>query len=115
MERRYTNEKLLSCRYHHVLKPRQLLCLFLVYEKHRGNKSDWYFYIKTLPESYTNVVNWSKEDISWLPGDLQDEGILLHEEIERSYAGIDGYTHTMLLHVLFFSIVFFFFFLEIRI
>ena len=46
--------------------PIKILCLYLLYEKSKGEKSIWNSYIKTLPLSFTTTVCWNNEDISLL-------------------------------------------------
>ena len=71
-----------------MLSARQLLCVFLIHEKQRGKDSDWYFYINTLPTNYSNVINWSREDLLMLPPDANCKALSLMEEVEKSFEGI---------------------------
>lgn len=48
------------------LTPQQLLSLFLAVESDKGDKSAWSPYIRSLPSLYTNIINFSRTELSLL-------------------------------------------------
>ncbi|XP_053731671.1 SET domain-containing protein 4 isoform X2 [Synchiropus splendidus] len=60
-----------------------VLCVFLVFERHRGHDSDWSAYIQLLPQSYTCPAYFSDNVIDLLPANLRQRGLeqrkTLHE------------------------------------
>ncbi|XP_076598711.1 SET domain-containing protein 4 isoform X2 [Chaetodon auriga] len=53
------------------LSPLLALCVFLVCERHRGEASDWFPYIDTLPTTYTCPAYFTDDVMAVLPACLQ--------------------------------------------
>ncbi|XP_029376272.1 SET domain-containing protein 4 isoform X2 [Echeneis naucrates] len=51
----------------HRLSPLLALCVFLVCERHRGEASDWFPYIDTLPRTYTCPAYFTDDVMAVLP------------------------------------------------
>ncbi|XP_012522270.1 SET domain-containing protein 4 [Monomorium pharaonis] len=45
-----------------------MLAMFIIYEMHLGIKSKWYFYLQTLPQSFTNPDFCTNREKAMLPG-----------------------------------------------
>ena len=73
---------------HLDLSTKQMLCVFLLYEKYRGRNSFWYPYITTLPKSFTTPAYFSEEEIQLLPCDLQSERCVQLRSVRESYKGL---------------------------
>ncbi|KAK2560011.1 SET domain-containing protein 4 [Acropora cervicornis] len=74
----------------HLLSTKQMLCVFLLYEKYRGRSSFWYPYIATLPKSFNTPAYFSEEEIQLLPCDLQNECCVQLTSLKESYKGLKG-------------------------
>ena len=74
----------------HLLSTKQMLCVFLLYEKYRGRSSFWYPYIATLPKSFNTPAYFSEEEIKLLPCDLQNECCVQLMSVKESYKRLKG-------------------------
>ncbi|XP_064628758.1 SET domain-containing protein 4-like [Lineus longissimus] len=67
------------------ISPQLILCLFLAYEKRRGNKSFWYPYISSLPASFSTTAFFTDEERQCLPGFLKEKSDIQLNSIKVSY------------------------------
>lgn len=65
--------------------PQCVLAVFLAYEVHLGTSSKWHFYLKTLPQSFTNPDFCSNREKKLLPSFILDS---LHQahELEKNFS-----------------------------
>ena len=68
-----------------VLSAKQLLCIFILYEKYRGSKSFWHPYISTLPKYFNTPAYFNEEEIHALPSNLQQQCIAQITTVQESY------------------------------
>ena len=68
-----------------VLSARQLLCVFILYEKCRGSKSFWHPYISTLPRCFNMPAYFNKEEIHALSSNLQQQCAAQIITVQESY------------------------------
>ena len=61
----------LSCSLDQKITLLQALCVYLLYERHRGTASFWAPYIGSLPTSYTVAACWSEDELRLLPSELR--------------------------------------------
>lgn len=55
-----------------LFSPQCMLSVFLIYEAHLGINSNWYLYLKTLPQSFTNPDFCSNKEKETLPNCILD-------------------------------------------
>ena len=67
------------------LKPLLMLCVFILYENHRGKKSFWHPYISTLPKSFNTPAYFNKEELYALPSSLREQCITQVNTVHESY------------------------------
>lgn len=65
--------------------PQCMLAVFLVYEVHLGINSKWYFYLRTLPQSFTNPDFCSNKEKEFLPSFVLDSLRQAHK-LEKNFS-----------------------------
>lgn len=67
------------------LKPLLMLCVFILYEKHRGKSSFWHPYISTLPRSFNTPAYFNDEELNALPSSLNEQCTTQINTVHESY------------------------------
>lgn len=75
---------------HVRLKPLLMLCVFILYEKHRGKSSFWHPYISTLPKSFNTPAYFNEEELNTLPSSLREQCITQIKTVRESYEELKG-------------------------
>lgn len=68
------------------LSPLLVLCVFLVYERHRGEASDWFPYIDTLPSRYTCPAYFTDEAMAVLPASVHRRALKQREAVREIHS-----------------------------
>ncbi|GFS51542.1 SET domain-containing protein 4 [Nephila pilipes] len=63
----------------------QILSVFLMFEKAKGEASEWYHYIKTLPLAYDIPAFYGSQCLSTIPSFIQERALKQIEAIKESY------------------------------
>lgn len=71
-------------------KPLLMLCVFILYEKHRGKSSFWHPYISTLPWSFNTPAYFNDDELNALPSSLLDQCITQVNSVHESYEELKG-------------------------
>uniref|UniRef100_A0A3Q4AV13 Rubisco LSMT substrate-binding domain-containing protein n=1 Tax=Mola mola TaxID=94237 RepID=A0A3Q4AV13_MOLML len=66
--------------------PVLVLCVFLMYERHRGEASDWFPYIDLLPATYTCPVFFTDEVLAVLPTTVWRQALEQREALREIYS-----------------------------
>ena len=72
------------------LKPLLMLCVFILYEKHRGESSFWYPYISTLPRSFSTPAYFNDVELNALPSSLSEQCTTQINTVHESYEELKG-------------------------
>lgn len=72
------------------LKPLLMLCVFILYEKHRGKSSFWHPYISALPSSFNTPAFFNEEELNALPSSLHEQCITQINTVHESYEELKG-------------------------
>ena len=83
-------EKLVELRLKRVLSAKQMLCVFILYEKYCGKSSFWYPYIVTLPRSFNMPAYFKDEEMQVLPLNFQQECVAQIATVTESYEELKG-------------------------
>ena len=75
----------------HSLTANQILCVFILYEKFRGESSFWYPYISTLPRSFNTPAYFNAEELTALPSSLQQHCVTQIKTVRESYEELKGF------------------------
>lgn len=75
---------------HVRLKPLLMLCVFILYENHRGKSSFWHPYISTLPKSFNTPAYFNEEELNTLPSSLREQCITQIKTVRESYEELKG-------------------------
>jgi len=70
------------------LSPMQALSLFLMFERVKNEKSEWFPYLTTLPISYSTPAFFRQSDIEMLPKQLQDKVYTQLSNLQRAFEGL---------------------------
>ena len=84
-ERSKIGETLVELRLKRVLSTKQMLCVFILYEKYCGDSSFWYPYIVTLPRSFNTPAYFNEEEMQILPSNFQQECVAQIATVTESY------------------------------
>ena len=71
-----------------LLSSKQMLCVFVLYEKFLGKRSFWNPYISTLPRTFNTPAYFNEEEIQALPCNLQQQRIAQITTVQESYKGL---------------------------
>ena len=71
-------------------KPLLMLCVFILYEKHRGKSSFWHPYIITLPWSFNTPAYFNDEELNALPSSLREQCTTQIIAVHESYEELKG-------------------------
>ena len=71
-------------------KPLLMLCVFILYEKHRGISSFWHPYISTLPRSFNTPAYFKEEELNALPSSLREQCTTQINTVHESYEELKG-------------------------
>lgn len=82
--------QLLKLRLERLLSAKQILCVFIVYEKYRGVSSFWHPYISTLPRLFNTTAYFNEEEIQALPSNFQQQCFAQITTIQESYEELKG-------------------------
>ena len=63
----------------------QILCVFLICERHRGKASFWWPYVNTLPTSYTIPSYWTSAELHLLPHPSRESALRQIRDMKDSY------------------------------
>ncbi|KAK2190516.1 hypothetical protein NP493_77g00028 [Ridgeia piscesae] len=63
----------------------QILCVFLICERHRGKASFWWPYINTLPTSYTIPSYWTSAELHLLPHPSRESALRQIRDMKDSF------------------------------
>lgn len=72
------------------LKPFLMLCVFILYEKHRGKSSFWHPYISTLPRFFNTPAYFNEEELNALPSSLHEQCVTQVNIVHESYEELKG-------------------------
>lgn len=70
----------------HGVDDRTILTLFLALEKGRGDTSRWATYVRTLPETISIPLNWTKDELMELAGTRLEKAVMEHHEALKKQA-----------------------------
>ena len=68
-----------------LLSPLQVLCIYLICERHRGTNSFWCAYIGSLPLTYSTPLYWTEVELDLLPNDVRDQALWQIENVRNLY------------------------------
>uniref|UniRef100_A0A0B6ZUH9 SET domain-containing protein n=2 Tax=Arion vulgaris TaxID=1028688 RepID=A0A0B6ZUH9_9EUPU len=67
------------------LTPQQLLTIFLVIERYQGDKSPWFPYINTLPQTYSTPLYFSKKEMNLLTPYARSSAVQAEERFNKAF------------------------------
>ena len=69
----------------------QVLCCYLVFEYYKQEDSSILPYLKSVPLQYDNIVNWTEEDLEYLPNFVYKKAKQLNRAVAESYEDIQKF------------------------
>lgn len=74
-----------------LLSTNQMLCVFILYEKYRGESSFWHPYISTLPRSFNTPAYFNEEELGALPSCMHQQCETQITTVCESYEELKGF------------------------
>ena len=79
------------------LTPRQKLCVFLIYERCRGEDSFWRYYIASLPQSFNTPACFTRAELGFLPESCRLKAEQQIHEVKSAYKGAKAFWSHLLM------------------
>lgn len=73
--------------------PVVLVCAFLLQERSKGNNSQWYNYLQSVPQDYTTLICMSEHDVDLLDSALREKYEAMLAKVRR-LVGLTSLLHT---------------------
>ncbi|XP_033095259.1 SET domain-containing protein 4-like, partial [Anneissia japonica] len=80
---------------HPELTPRQMLCIFLLIERHKGRLSFWSPYISQLPDTYTTPSYFTDEELNSLPQHLHQKSLFQIETVNDEFQKVKTFSECL--------------------
>ncbi|XP_071954764.1 SET domain-containing protein 4-like isoform X2 [Antedon mediterranea] len=77
------------------LTPRQILCVFLILEKHKASASSWCPYISQLPDTYTTPSYFTDDELKSLPKHLLQMAIFQVETVKDEFQKVQSFSQAL--------------------